>query len=176
MRTIQSISTRKETDLGRDLERLAEDLRAYDQARGLENEGLGDNIRALRDKLRDLATYLTRSPPRPRSPASIVSLASEPQRHPRIQLRDSPVPRLDIIPEIRPPKVLKLLRYLLRQLHCPARRAMPAVSNRTFPRTIRMTTFSKKRRMNGRSPIHCKLGMMKTRNQSFQLENPGSYG
>ena len=101
MRTIQSISTRKETDLGRDLERLAEDLRAYDQARGLENEGLGDNIRALRDKLRDLATYLTRSPPRPRSPASIVSLASEPQRHPRIQLRDSPVPRLDIIPEIR---------------------------------------------------------------------------
>ena len=101
MRTIQSISTRKETDLGRDLERLAEDLRAYDQARGLENEGLGDNIRALRDKLRDLATYLTRLPPRPRSPASIVSLASEPQRHPRIQLRDSPVPRLDIIPEIR---------------------------------------------------------------------------
>ena len=53
--------------------------------------------------MRDLATYLTRSPPpRPRSPASIISVASEPQRYPRIQLRDSPVPRLDVVPEIRP--------------------------------------------------------------------------
>ena len=102
LRTIQSISTRMEMDLRQDLERLAEELRAYDQARGLENQGLGDNIQALRDELRDLATYLTWLLPRPRSPVSIVSLASEPQGQPQIQLHDSPVPRLDVVLEIRP--------------------------------------------------------------------------
>jgi hypothetical protein len=102
LRTIPSVSTRTETDLGRDLERLADDLRAYDQTRGLENQELRDNIQALRDELRDLAAFLTRSPPRPPSPPSIVSIASEPYQHPRVQLRDSPVPRLVVVSETPP--------------------------------------------------------------------------
>ena len=102
LRTIPSVSTRTETDFGRDLERLADDLRAYDQTRGLENQELGDNIQALRDELRDLAAFLTRSPPRPPSPPSILSVASEPYQPPRIQLRDSPVPRPVVVSETPP--------------------------------------------------------------------------
>ena len=47
LRTIPSISTRTETGLGQDLERLADDLWVSDQTRGLENQELGDNIQAL---------------------------------------------------------------------------------------------------------------------------------
>ena len=64
--------------------------------------GSWDNIWTLREELRDLATYLTRSPPCPCSPTSIISLDSEPQRHPQIQPRNSQVPHLDVVPEIRP--------------------------------------------------------------------------
>ena len=53
--------------------------------------------------MRDLAAFLTRSPPpRPRSPSPI---ASEPRQPPRVQLRDSPVPRVDVVSDVPPTPV-----------------------------------------------------------------------
>ena len=62
-----------------------------------------DNIQALRDELRDLAAFLTRSPPRPPSPPSILSVASEPYQPPRIQLHNSPLPRPVVVSESAAP-------------------------------------------------------------------------
>ena len=70
-----------ERDLGRDIDRLADELRTYDQARGLENQDVADNVRALRQELRDLADFLHRTPS-PSSPAVV------PSEH-----RETPVPR-----------------------------------------------------------------------------------
>ena len=66
LRTIPSISTRMETDFGRDLRRLADDLRVFDQTRRLEHQELRDNIQALSSRgcrlvfvwPNDLTTYL----------------------------------------------------------------------------------------------------------------------
>ena len=49
-----------------------------------------------------MAAFLTRSPPCPPSPPSILSIASEPYQPPRIQLRDSPVPRPVVVSETLP--------------------------------------------------------------------------
>lgn len=43
-----SDSTVTERDLGRDIDRLADELRTYDNARGLETQDVIDNVRALR--------------------------------------------------------------------------------------------------------------------------------
>src|SRR4051812_21773541 len=68
LRTIPSISTVTERDLGRDLDRLADEIRTYDHARGLENQDIADNVRALRDELHGLADYLRRTPSPPTPP------------------------------------------------------------------------------------------------------------
>jgi len=51
-----------ERDIGRDIDRLAEELRRYDDARGLENQDIANSIRALQDELRDLSEFLHRVP------------------------------------------------------------------------------------------------------------------
>ena len=68
LRTVPSDSTVTERDLGRDIDRLADELRTYDHARGLETQDVIDNVRALRQELRDLADFLQRTP----SPSSPV--------------------------------------------------------------------------------------------------------
>ena len=62
-----SVSTVTERDLGRDIDRLADELRTYDHARGLETQDVIDNVRALRLELQDLADFFhrTTSPPIP---------------------------------------------------------------------------------------------------------------
>ncbi|KAG6890494.1 hypothetical protein C0992_000986 [Termitomyces sp. T32_za158] len=66
--TVISESVPTERDLSRDIDRIADDLRQYDIARGVENRELADNVQALRDELRDLSDYLHRSPPHPPPP------------------------------------------------------------------------------------------------------------
>ena len=58
LRTVPSDSTVTERDLGRDIDRLADELRTYDHARGLEAQDVIDNVRALRQELQDLADFL----------------------------------------------------------------------------------------------------------------------
>ncbi|KAF8067514.1 hypothetical protein FPV67DRAFT_1764052 [Lyophyllum atratum] len=62
LRTQTSESAPPERDLSCDIDRIADDLRRYHDARGNENRDLGDNIRALRDELRHLSQYLHRTP------------------------------------------------------------------------------------------------------------------
>ena len=76
-----------ERDLGRDLDRLADELRTYDQARGLENQDVIDNVRALREELQDLANFLHRTPPPPPSPPVVV----QPER------LETPTPRRTVL-------------------------------------------------------------------------------
>ena len=59
---MDSESTVTERDLGRDIDRLADELRTYDHSRGLENQDVIDNVRALRQELQDLADFLHRTP------------------------------------------------------------------------------------------------------------------
>ena len=68
LRTVTSESVPTERDLSRDIDRIADDLRQYDIARENENRELSDNVRALRDELRDLSDYLRHSPPHPPPP------------------------------------------------------------------------------------------------------------
>jgi hypothetical protein len=65
LRTMLSDSTVTERDLGRDIDRLADELRTYDNARGLETQDVIDNVRALRQELQDLADFLHRTPSPP---------------------------------------------------------------------------------------------------------------
>jgi len=93
LRTIPSISTVTERDVGRDIDRLVDEIRVYDQARGLEHQDLEDNVGALRDELQRLADYLRRTPSpvlvyRTPSPGPPV-LEETPRR--RIQLTDQAV-------------------------------------------------------------------------------------
>lgn len=52
-------------DIARDIDKLAEDLRHYDDARGLEHKEIADGVKALRDELQDLSQFLhqRRTPP-----------------------------------------------------------------------------------------------------------------
>jgi len=92
LRTLpSSISALTQRDLGRDIDRLADEMRTYDQNRGLENQDLVDNVMALRDELRGLADYLRRTP----SPPTPMAVHRTPPRDvsptpPRIQLVDQP--------------------------------------------------------------------------------------
>ena len=74
LRTVPSVSTVTERDLGRDIDRLADELRTYDHARGLETQDVFDNVRALRQELQDLADFLHRTPSPP-----IPAVRFEPQ-------------------------------------------------------------------------------------------------
>ena len=85
LRTVPSVSTvTAERDLGRDIDRLADELRTYDHTRGLENQDVIDNVRALRQELQDLPNFLHRTPSPP-TPAVLV----EPQE----TREDTPIPR-----------------------------------------------------------------------------------
>ncbi|KAM6501107.1 hypothetical protein JOM56_004121 [Amanita muscaria] len=50
-------------DIALELDRLAEDLRGYNNARGQEGKEISDNVKALRDELQDLSEYLRSTPP-----------------------------------------------------------------------------------------------------------------
>jgi hypothetical protein len=80
---VLSDSTVTERDLGRDIDRLADELRTYDNARGLETQDVIDNVRALRQELHDLADFLHRTP----SPPTPV-VRFEPQVR-----EETPIPR-----------------------------------------------------------------------------------
>ena len=58
LQTVPSVSIATERDLGRDIDSLADEIRTYDQ-------DIADNVRALRDELRDLAQFLHRTPSPP---------------------------------------------------------------------------------------------------------------
>lgn len=80
-RSSESIVT--EPDLARDLGRLVDDIRRYDDARGGENRDIGDNLRALRDELRNLSDFLHQ----PRLPAEPPARPLAPER-PQVQYSD----------------------------------------------------------------------------------------
>ena len=61
LRTVPSVSTIAERDLGRDNDRLAGKLRKYNHARGMETQ----DVRALRQELQDLSDFLHRTLPSP---------------------------------------------------------------------------------------------------------------
>lgn len=50
-------------DIARDIDKLAEDLRRYDDARGQESKEIADGVKALQDELHDLSNFLRQSPP-----------------------------------------------------------------------------------------------------------------
>src|SRR5882757_5445759 len=50
LRTVPSDSAVTERDLGREIDRLVDELRTYDQTRGLETQDVIDNVRALRQE------------------------------------------------------------------------------------------------------------------------------
>ena len=83
LRTVLSDSTVTERDLGRDIDRLADELRTYDNARGVETQDVIDNVRALRQELQDLADFFHRTP----SPPTPV-VRFEPQVR-----EETPIPR-----------------------------------------------------------------------------------
>ena len=87
-----------------DLDRLVDEIRAYDQARGLEHQDLEDNVGALRDELQRLVDFLQRTP----SPVLVYRtllpgppvLEATPRR--RIQLTDQAVGGSSVISSIYP--------------------------------------------------------------------------
>ena len=84
LRAVTSESTVTERDLGRDIDRLADELRTYDHARGLETQDVIDNVRALRQELQDLADFLHRTPS---PPTPVVRF------EPRETREETPIPR-----------------------------------------------------------------------------------
>ena len=101
LRTMPSVSAVTERDLGRDFDRMADEIRTYDQARGLEHQDLFDNVRALRDELQGLANYLHRTP----SPATPVPHRMPPQPlapETRTELVDRPIGGSSIISSVYP--------------------------------------------------------------------------
>lgn len=81
-----------ERDIGRDIDRLAEELHRYDDARGLENQDIANSIRALQDELRDLSDFLHRAPSpeavqQTTQPQSVpVTTTPRPQIQPQVTL------------------------------------------------------------------------------------------
>lgn len=80
LKTMETESAVTERDIGRDIDRLAEELRRYDDARGLENQDIAGSIRALQDELRGLSDFLHRVP----SPGA-VQQTTQPTPRPQIQ-------------------------------------------------------------------------------------------
>ena len=60
-------------DIARDIDKLAEDLRHYDDARGLEHKEIADGVKALRDELQDLSHFLHQRTP----PPNVVRIIEE---------------------------------------------------------------------------------------------------
>jgi hypothetical protein len=88
LRTVSSVSTVTERDLGRDIDRLADELRTYDRARGMETQDVIDNVRALRQEFQDLADFLHR-PSRAKNSAPVCHYAPNPVKPPNILRRDN---------------------------------------------------------------------------------------
>ncbi|KAK2460787.1 hypothetical protein APHAL10511_007257 [Amanita phalloides] len=65
-------------DIARDIDRLAEDLRHYDDARGRENKEVADNVKALRDELQDLSHFLRQQSPPPPNVIRIIERQAPP--------------------------------------------------------------------------------------------------
>ena len=80
LKTMETEGAVTERDIGRDIDRLAEELRRYDDARGLENQDIAGSIRALQDELRGLSDFLHRVP----SPGA-VQQTTQPTPRPQIQ-------------------------------------------------------------------------------------------
>ena len=95
-RTESSESDATQRDIFQDIDRLADQLRHYDELRGDENRGLSDNVRALRDELQDLSQFLRRTPPLPGhpSPAPVVSGPQPPT--PVVGAPPPPLPPVDL--------------------------------------------------------------------------------
>lgn len=116
-----SINTETDRDLGADFDRLVDEIRTYDNARGLENQELTDNVQKLREEIQGLADFLARTPsPRetPRAPMTptrptVITTKSTPpppQATPkaRYNLTDRPVGGSDALSSIYPtsPRVM----------------------------------------------------------------------
>lgn len=112
LRTIPSITTITERDLGREIDRIADEIRTYDQARGLENQDIADNVKALRDELRDLAQFLQNSPSLS-SPVVVTLPPPVSEETPRrgVQLTDRPVGGSSIISSLFPPVLRAPIAY-----------------------------------------------------------------
>lgn len=100
LKTTETESAVTERDIGRDIDRLAEELRRYDDARGLENQDIADNIRTLQDELRGLSDFLHRVP----SPEA-VQQTTQPQSVPV-----TTTPRPQMQPQIQPQTTLETPR------------------------------------------------------------------
>lgn len=92
LRTVPSESVVTERDLSRDIDRLADELRAYDHTRGLETQDVMDNVRALRQELQDLADFLHRTPSPP-SPVVQSERLETPIPRRTVQMADASVGR-----------------------------------------------------------------------------------
>jgi hypothetical protein len=105
LRTETSESTVTERNLSRDIDRLADDLRRYDDARGDENREIADNVRALRNELHDLSEFLHRTPS---PPAASVHIQPVPQQlpqsptTPRVQRVDQRVGGSSVVSSLLP--------------------------------------------------------------------------
>ena len=88
-----SVSTVTERDLGRDIDRLADELRTYDHARGLETQDVVDNVRALRQELQDLADFLHRTPSPPTPVVRFEAREETPTPHRTVPIVDASVGR-----------------------------------------------------------------------------------
>ena len=93
LRTVPSVSTVTERDLGRDIDRLADELRTYDHARGLETQDVVDNVRALRQELQDLADFLHRTPSPPTPVVRFEAREETPTPHRTVPIVDASVGR-----------------------------------------------------------------------------------
>ncbi|KAJ7756962.1 hypothetical protein B0H16DRAFT_674985 [Mycena metata] len=82
-------SYRAPSTQGVTLEHLADELRRLADARGEETQDIADNVRALRDELRDLADFLHRPRSRPTSPFH----APSPMPHAPSPMPPAPSPR-----------------------------------------------------------------------------------
>ncbi|KAF9530522.1 hypothetical protein CPB83DRAFT_165178 [Crepidotus variabilis] len=114
LRTMASISVETPRDMGADFDRLVDEVRTYDHARGLEHQDLADNVKALRDEIRGLADYLGRTPS-PRTPLSMPTVVmmppgedATPRR--RIELTDRPVGGSEVMSSLYPrgPRVMEI--------------------------------------------------------------------
>ncbi|CAA7269900.1 unnamed protein product [Cyclocybe aegerita] len=104
LRTIPSVSTViTERDLAREMDRLVGELHTYDQARGLENEEIAENVRALREELRDLANFLQRTPPPSTAPIDPVPGRPVEERvRVGVQLVDRSIGGSSVVSSLRP--------------------------------------------------------------------------
>lgn len=96
---VSSQSSITQRDIAEDIDRLADELRRYDDARGQENRELADNVKALRDQLHDLSDFLHRTP----SPVQVQRVEAAPAVHPEASQRiDVRVGGSSVMSSVRP--------------------------------------------------------------------------